>query len=173
MNRLEYIEKFASGYLSLSDLEYALMELEEVVQTYEDEGVYSGDMYYQDALTELGAFEEMLKEIRNRVDEAEDLIGTLSELDYTALHDAMYKEAMRYLDDFKRPTTEFVEKLARYQNARERIADVVEHLDGTTIEEERARLFGELERYYYVADYRTLSIVLGELVESLDRLTVG
>lgn len=170
MNRAEYVEKFVSGYLSLSDLEYQLMELEDVVQNYEDEGVYSGDMYYQDALMELSAFEEMLKEIREQVEVAELLIETLSGLDYVKLHDEVYKEALRYLDDFKRPTPEFVENLARYQKARERLADVVERLDGTTIEEERARLFGELERYYYVADYMTLAIVLGELVESLDRL---
>lgn len=54
------LENFYKGMASLYDLETELELWDNIVQEYEDNDVYSGDQYYQDALQTQSALKEAI-----------------------------------------------------------------------------------------------------------------
>lgn len=59
----DVLKDFYSGNLfSLRDLEAELERWQEIVDDYRRDDVYSGDSYYQDALTNLEAYQKAIEE---------------------------------------------------------------------------------------------------------------
>lgn len=165
----EYTSDFATGMVSMSDLESKLEELEQLVNGYEEDDVYSGDSYYQDALGDVFAFREMLDDFRVASDSVAELFYEVENTAYHSMIDRLYEEMLHYAVSM-RMMKENDTKLFNLRKARVELISYLGGVDKDAIESERVHVIRILRDNVVMWTNDTVDIAISELMASMERM---